>query len=102
MNETPTRRPMTFTFLELLDRTFRLYRDNFLTIVGLVAVVSVPIGILTYILTPPTANILVGQSPTVARASVNSGAQIITNLLNWIQTILTGVPITYIASEYLF
>jgi hypothetical protein len=102
MNEAPAHRPMTFTFLELLDRTFRLYRENFLTIVGLVAVVSIPIGIITYILAPPTSNLLVGQSPAVARTSINSGAQIITNLLGLIQTILIGAPITYIASEYLF
>jgi len=102
MNETPTRRPMTFTFLELLDRTFRLYRDNFLTLVGLVAVVSVPIGIITYIVAPPTSNILIGQTATVPRTSVNSGTQIIIYLLILVQTILTTAPITYIASEYLF
>ena len=93
MTETPARRPMTFSFLELLDRTFRIYRENFLTIVGLVAVVTIPITILTLILNP--------VQPTGLRGG-GSGGQLLINLLNLVQTVLIYAPITYIASEALF
>ncbi len=97
MNEAPSRRPMTFTFLELLDRTFRLYRENFLTIIGLVALVTVPITIISYILNP------IGTQPTTtANLGVSSGASLLSSLLGLIQTVLIYAPITYIASEYLF
>jgi hypothetical protein len=34
-----------YTLLEILDRTFRIYRDNFATFVGLVAVVTIPLTV---------------------------------------------------------
>ncbi|MEO8611372.1 MAG: hypothetical protein ABI690_25975 [Chloroflexota bacterium] len=101
MNETPSRRPMTFTFLELLDRTFRIYRENFLTIVGLVALVTVPITILELILNSATTRPLNSQSLGSAFAA-SSGVGLISNILNLIQTVLIYAPLTYIASEYLF
>lgn len=97
MNETPSRRPMTFTFLELLDRTFRLYRENFLTIIGLVALVTVPITIISYILNPIDA-----QPITTANAGANSATSLLSSLLGLVQTVLVNAPVTYIASEYLF
>lgn len=99
MNENPSRRPMTFSFLELLDRTFRLYRENFLTIIGLVAIVTIPITLITLILNPSTAALLSNRTPTVGSAS---GAQSIGGLLGLIQIVLIYGPLTYIASEYLF
>ena len=68
--EAPSRRPMTFTFLELLDRTFRLYRENFVTIVGLVAIVTIPITIITLLLNPATSYALGNQSSSLSRTQV--------------------------------
>src|SRR5689334_12318286 len=100
MNETPSRRPMTFSFLELLDRTFRLYRENFLTIVGVVALVTIPITLITLILNPSTAALLSNRTPTLSTSS--TGAQSLGGLLSLIQIVLVYAPLTYIASEYLF
>lgn len=101
MNETPSRRPMTFSFLELLDRTFRIYRENFLTIVGLVAMVTIPITLLTLFLNPATGSALSGQSGNLRTTSA-SGSQLLINILNLVETVLIYAPLTYIASEYLF
>lgn len=102
MTEMPTRRPMTFSFLELLDRTFRLYRENFLTIVGLVAIVTVPITILNLLLNPASAALLSNQPTTFRATTGSSAAQLLLSILNLVQTVLIYAPITYIASEYLF
>jgi hypothetical protein len=99
MNETPVRRPMTFTFLELLDRTFRIYRENFLTIVGLVAVVTIPITILELILNSSVTPTPQSFSSAIA---ASSGAGLLSNILGLIQTVLIYAPLTYIASEALF
>ncbi|MBI1279399.1 MAG: hypothetical protein GC179_14820 [Anaerolineaceae bacterium] len=100
MNEAPSRRPMTFTFLELLDRTFRLYRENFLTIVGLVAMVSIPITIISLLLNPATSAALSNQPGAFSRTT--SPLQSLTGLLSLIEVVLIYAPLTYIASEYLF
>jgi hypothetical protein len=100
MNETPSRRPMTFTFLELLDRTFRLYRENFLTIVGLVAIVTIPITVISLLLNPTTVNLLRNQPNTIN--NTGGGLQYLGGLLGLIQIVLIYAPLTYIASEYLF
>ena len=101
MSEAHLRRPMTFSFLELLDRTFRIYRENFLTIVGLVAVVTIPITILELILSSASTRPVTGQSFNSAIAA-SSGTGLLSNILNLIQTVLIYAPLTYIASEYLF
>ncbi len=101
MIETPSRRPMTFTFLELLDRTFRLYRENFLTIVGLVAIVSIPITLINLFLNPVSYSLLTNQTSVLGRTNSN-GTQILTSILGIVQVVLIYAPITYIASEYLF
>jgi hypothetical protein len=100
MNETPAHRPMTFTFLELLDRTFRLYRENFLTIVGLVAIVTIPITIISLVLNPNTVNVLTNQPTTFY--NTGRGLQSLGGILGLIQVVLIYAPLTYLASEYLF
>src|SRR6185369_14048217 len=100
MSDIRSRRPMTFTFLELLDRTFRLYRENFLTIVGLVAIVTIPITIISLILNPNTVD-LISNQPTTFN-NTGSGLQYLGGLLGLIQIVLIYAPLTYIASEYLF
>ncbi|MCB9451044.1 MAG: hypothetical protein H6672_06365 [Anaerolineaceae bacterium] len=99
MIETPSRRPMTFTFLELLDRTFRLYRDNFITIIGVVAIVTIPMTILSLLLNPVSYALLTNQ---YSYPTTNLGTQLLLALLAIVQTVLIFAPIIYIASEYLF
>ena len=99
MTETPVRRPMTFSFLELLDRTFRLYRENFLTIIGVVAVVTVPISLITYFL---NQSVYASQSSTLRTSTAASGALFLISILGLVQAVLTNAPVIYIASEYLF
>ncbi len=102
MMEAPSRRPMTFTFLELLDRTFRLYRDNFVTIIGLVAIVTIPITIITLLSNPATSYLLGNQSSSFNRTTTASGAQFLSSILGLVQAVLIYAPLTYLASEYMF
>ena len=97
MPEISARRPMTFSFLELLDRTFRLYRENFLTIIGVVAVVTVPITIISYFLNQSA----ITPAGTLRTTSA-SGAVFLVSILGLVQVVLTNAPVIYIASEYLF
>jgi hypothetical protein len=50
--ETPKRISLApATVIELLDRTFKIYRENFTSFVGLVAAVTIPVSIITLIST---------------------------------------------------
>ena len=100
MSDTPSRRPMTFTFLELLDRTFRLYRENFLTIVGLVAIVTIPITLISLALNPTSMALLTNQTSNLR--TTGTGLQSFAGILGLLQVVLIYAPLTYIASEYLF
>lgn len=105
MSEVPIRRQMSFTFLELLDRTFRIYRENFLTVIGVVAVITIPITIITYILTPSANVMLSGASTTrnfSSAAAASSGLSILTSILDLIQTVVVYASLTYLASEAMF
>lgn len=91
---------------EILDRTFRIYRGNFLVCVGLTAVVSVPITII---------NIIILSSPDVYQFAPQLGlipanlnhpdpgivllSLVIASLLLAPQVVLTDGPMSYIASE---
>jgi hypothetical protein len=98
MLETPSRRPMTYTFLELLDRTFRLYRDNFITIIGVVAIITIPITALTLLLNPATSSLLTNQP----FRSTNNGTSLLGSILSLIQSVVVNGTLIYIASEYIF
>ena len=50
MASTVGRSPATFSFFELLDSTFRIYRANFATYVGLTAVILIPIAVISLVL----------------------------------------------------
>ncbi len=93
----PARQPMTSTFRELITRTFNIYRENFMTIIGLVAFITIPISLLTIIIAPQPLTMLSVQTAD----SVDSSALLI-NLLNLIQSILITAPLTYLVSESLF
>src|SRR5690242_26113 len=51
MNATPQLRPMTIG--DLLDAAFRLYREHFLTFVGTVALLQVPMAMLQLLVQVP-------------------------------------------------
>ncbi|MBZ0279532.1 MAG: glycerophosphoryl diester phosphodiesterase membrane domain-containing protein [Anaerolineae bacterium] len=103
-----TGRPTTFTFFELLDRTFRIYRENFMTLVGLAALVTVPITLINLFLSMTALGSMSSFSTTnFSRASRGDTglvcfAAIISLLLILMQAVLINGPITHIASEYHF
>lgn len=94
----PTRRVTSYTFFGLLERTFAIYRENFATIFGIVALVVVPITLLQYLINPAQ---ITGNVEEALRTS-SSGSQLRISILNFIQTILVYGPLTYVASESLF
>lgn len=104
MESAASRPRMSFTFLELLDRTFRIYRENFLTFVGLAALVTIPLTVINLILTVPTLSnaqqfSTFGRSASAADASAVCLASLISLVIAVLQFVLINAPITYIASE---
>lgn len=106
MDTTTAGRPaMSFTFLELLDRTFRIYRENFLTLVGLVALVTIPLAVINLIVTLPTLGAAsdfstfgrAGNSSQLSSALCMSSLVLI--VIGLLEFVLINAPITYIASE---
>jgi hypothetical protein len=96
--EPTSQQPMTLSFLELLRRTFRIYRENFWTIIGLVTFVTIPISLLNIIISPQPLAAL--TTTTVTDTPDMSG--LLLNLLSLLQAILITAPLTYLVSEYLF
>lgn len=105
MQAAASRPTMSFTFLELLDRTFRIYRENFLTLIGLVALVTIPLSIVNLLVTLPSFSAIADFS-TFERAG--SSAQftsavcmsaLVSIIIALLQFVLINAPITYIASE---
>lgn len=101
--EITNRRPLApSTILELLDRTFRIYRDNFLAFIGLVAAVTIPITLLS---TLTTSNYLdeLNRASFFGRPSASSGSTILVLVVTLITLIVQGVilngTLTYMASE---
>lgn len=94
---------MTFSFLELLDRTFRIYRENFVPIIGFVALVTVPLTILSSIISLSTAQVDINQ---FSQRGTNSGdlfavcmGALVTVAIALIQVVLVNGVLTYLASE---
>ena len=96
--EPTSQQPTPLSFLELLRRTFRIYRENFWTIIGLVAFITIPISLLNIIISPQPLAALTAS--TVTDTPDMSG--LLLNLLSLLEAILITAPLTYLASEYLF
>src|SRR5690349_9980619 len=96
--EPTSQQPTTLSFVELLQRTFHIYRENFWTIIGLVAFVTIPISLLNIIIAPNPLAAL--TNPNISETPDMSG--LLLNLLSLIETILITAPLTYLVSEYLF
>lgn len=110
-------RPLpSLTVLEILDRTFRIYRANFLTCIALAAGVIVPTTILSLLLTLDSSNRLL-EASSAASLGLDSGASIgffnnffelfaLTIILSLavviIQQVVLHGTVTYIASESYF
>lgn len=95
---------MTFSFLELLDRTFQIYRENFVPIIGFVALVMVPLTIINTIIAFSTTQITLNQ---LSRQTTNSGdlltlcmGTLISAVVSLIQIVLTYGVLTYLTSEH--
>src|SRR2546423_311953 len=107
MATTAGRSPATFSFFELLDRTFRIYRENFAMYVGLVAIVLIPISIISFLLTVFNLSAMPNVS-TTSRASTGALAQytgaaclsvLVALVLVVIEVVVINGSLTYAASE---
>jgi Membrane domain of glycerophosphoryl diester phosphodiesterase len=105
MASTIGRSPATFSFFELLDSTFRLYRENFATYVGLVAVLLVPISVITLVLSYfnlsslPTTSTLSRSRELPANTGLICLSSLITLVLAVVEVVAVNGSLTYAASE---
>ncbi len=95
-----------FSFLDILDRTFRIYRDNFTLIIGYVALIAIPVTLINQIISrASTANLAAFQT-TRSAAGLNSGAILLSSflviILSLIQIVLIYSVVSYITSESYF
>jgi hypothetical protein len=91
-----TLRPATIT--DLLDRTFRIYRNNFSEILKLMVAVMVPITVLNILLNTQSANLTLGGR-SAGSLGTPFGVLIFTLLIGLIQTVLISGTLTCLASE---
>ncbi|HEX2905477.1 MAG TPA: hypothetical protein VHO69_01350 [Phototrophicaceae bacterium] len=102
MDAAPRRPILTFTFLELLDRTFRIYRENFLTFVGLTALVTIPITVINQIVALSNFQSVSNYNSYSSSSSMLPAmcfASVISIVAALLQAVLINAPITYITSE---
>src|SRR5512147_1671723 len=92
----------TYSLLEILERTFRVYRDNFLACVVLVAAVTIPISIINFILSTSSFQKLsaITDYSQLQTSGFDSTticiSAIITVALAVLQLVLTNRPISYL------
>jgi hypothetical protein len=95
---------MSYTFLELLDQTFRIYRDNFLAFVSLTALVTIPLTVVNLLVTLPALDAAVdvstlGSDGTMAYSSSICLSGLVSFVVALLQFVLVNAPITYMTSE---
>lgn len=103
----PTLRPLRLG--ELLDRAIRLYRANFLTFIGIIAVVYVPLMILQTAVSTLVSSSMIGSFSTPDEIFSNSGywigilASVVLGLVQFVlvQGIATGALTRAVADNYL-
>lgn len=90
------------TVAEVLDRTFRIYRDNFMQFFGVVALINVPL----LIISTPITNQWLAEVSFATRVGRFPDSTMNVLLISIVTAFLQGVIIngllTYIASENLF
>jgi hypothetical protein len=94
----------TYTVLEILDRTFRLYRENFVQYAGLVAIVTIPLTVFNLIATQSylgglQSNDLSFRQQQAAASSYLTGVFILAMIVGLLQAVFVNGTLTYIASE---
>ena len=105
MENTAPRPVFTLTVLEILDRTFLIYRENFVGLIALCTLVIVPVTLLSLLATDASnANIRAGQLDTAA--AMNSsllvcGLGLLSSIAGVLQFVFIYAPITYLTSETL-
>src|SRR5687768_3708515 len=95
----------TYTVLEILDRTFRIYRENFWSYAGLVAIVTVPLSIINLIASQSYLTQLQNQELTRSQqvAATNNFTLFIsltTIVIAIVQAIFINGTLTFMASEH--
>jgi hypothetical protein len=115
--ESPASLRMTFSFSELMDRTFNIFRSRFDVFITIAAIVVVPVAIVSFALSLTTLGPLqaalqdinrFSNNPTQLQAIIRNQfgplwlLLLITSLLSFLQFILTIGPMTYVASETFF
>jgi len=87
----------------ILDRTFRLYRNNFFHFIAIMAVVFVPIGLLTYVLMRPVATTMEEDGMTMGGMAttpdIGPGTVLLLMLLVGISVLLCVAALTKSISE---
>jgi hypothetical protein len=96
----------TLTVVEILDRAFRIYRDNFLAFVGLVAIVTVPLTLISLVLNQAYLSEFQNLNFSSSQSSFSSAtnnyiaiAGLISILVAVLQAVFVNGTITYMASE---
>ncbi|NJL95624.1 MAG: hypothetical protein HC915_18790 [Anaerolineae bacterium] len=98
--------------IEVLDHTFRVYRANFLTFVALVAVISVPLNLISYLVQSAesrsevfiTTTDTFGNTTTEFNDSAFTGSIVVllvSVVAGFLQIVVVNAVITQIASENL-
>ncbi|NDJ60710.1 MAG: hypothetical protein GYB67_06265 [Chloroflexi bacterium] len=91
------------TVVQVVDLTFRVYREHFIPFIGLVAVITVPLTIITLIAVPPTPTTFNPASASSVGFTLPPEFWIniaFTLILGFIQLVLVNGLITYITSEF--
>ncbi len=104
MENIPSNSLRTFTVLEILDRTFRIYRENFWSYAGLVAIVTVPLSIISLIASQSYQTQLQnGDLSFSQQQSAAAGFSLLVSLLTIViaivQAIFINGTLTFMASE---
>jgi hypothetical protein len=115
--ESQTALRMTFSFSELIDRTFSIFRSRFDVFITIAAIVIVPTTIISFALSLTALGPMLEALQNINQFSGNpnqlqrifrdqigsfSLVLLITSVLSFLQFILTIGPMTYVASEAFF
>ncbi len=91
------------TVIQVIDRTFRIYRDHFIAFIGMVAIITVPLTLIDYVLTSDTAASLTQAQAATVGFDIPRGVWlglILSIIMLIIQSIVVNGLITHISSEY--
>lgn len=88
-----------YRIVEVIDRAFRIYRDNFVTFIALVAVVIAPITLMGLWVNDNLIDDRRQQATTLALSDSAPTWIMITLIGLFLRAVFIGGPVTYIASE---